>query len=43
MSHNAYVWSDDLDPEAGMIRLVAGLGTRAVNREDDDTPASSPG
>lgn len=38
MSHNAYVWSDDLDPEAGMMRLVVGLGTRAVNRVDDDYP-----
>lgn len=38
MSHNAYVWNDDMDPDAGMMRIVAGLGTRAVNRVDDDYP-----
>ncbi len=38
MSHNAYVWREDLDPDAGMMRLVAGLGTRAVNRVEDDYP-----
>jgi hypothetical protein len=38
MSHNAYVWRDDMDPEAGMMRLVVGLGTRAVNRVEDDYP-----
>lgn len=38
MSHNAYVWNDDLDPDAGMMRLVVGLGTRAVNRVEDDYP-----
>ncbi len=38
MSHNAYVWSEDLDPDAGMMRLVAGLGTRAVERVEDDYP-----
>jgi len=35
-SFNPYVWSDDIDPEAGMLRLVFGLGTRAVDRSDDD-------
>jgi len=35
-SYNPYVWDKDIDPEAGMIRLVFGLGTRAVNRNDDD-------
>jgi hypothetical protein len=38
MSHNAFVWKPDLDPKAGMIRLVFGLGTRAVNRVEDDYP-----
>lgn len=35
-SYNPYVWHEDIDPEAGLIRLVFGLGTRAVNRSDDD-------
>ena len=38
MSHNAFVWKSDLDPRAGMLRLVFGLGTRAVNRVEDDYP-----
>ena len=38
MSHNAFVWNPDLDPKAGMLRLVFGLGTRAVNRVEDDYP-----
>jgi len=35
-SFNPYRWSDDIDPDAGMLRLVFGLGTRAVDRSDDD-------
>jgi pyruvate,water dikinase len=35
-SFNPYVWNKQIDPEAGMIRLVFGLGTRAVDRSDDD-------
>jgi pyruvate, water dikinase len=35
-SFNPYVWHPDIDPDAGVIRLVAGLGTRAVDRVDDD-------
>ena len=35
-SFNPYVWSKDIDPAAGVIRLVFGLGTRAVDRSDDD-------
>jgi len=35
-SFNPYVWSEYIDPQAGMLRLVLGLGTRAVNRSDDD-------
>ncbi|MBN2182956.1 MAG: PEP/pyruvate-binding domain-containing protein [Sedimentisphaerales bacterium] len=38
MSHNAFVWKPDLNPKAGMLRLVFGLGTRAVNRVEDDYP-----
>ena len=36
ISFNPYVWNKDIDPEAGMLRLVFGLGTRAVERHDDD-------
>jgi len=36
LSYNPYVWSEYIDPHAGMLRLVFGLGTRAVNRSDDD-------
>ena len=35
-SFNPYAWNEEIDPEAGMIRLVFGLGTRAVDRADDD-------
>ncbi len=35
-SRNPYVWSEYIDPQAGMVRLVFGLGTRAVDRADDD-------
>lgn len=38
VSYNTFVWNRDLDPRAGMLRLVAGLGTRAVDRPDDDYP-----
>ncbi len=31
-SRNLYRWTDRIDPAQGMIRLVFGLGTRAVNR-----------
>ena len=36
LSFNPYAWSEDIDPKAGMMRLVFGLGTRAVDRNDDD-------
>lgn len=36
LSFNPYVWSSYIDPHAGMLRLVLGLGTRAVDRSDDD-------
>ncbi len=35
-SFNPYVWHDRIDPHAGVLRLVCGLGTRAVDRRDDD-------
>ncbi|MBN1865920.1 PEP/pyruvate-binding domain-containing protein [Candidatus Sumerlaeota bacterium] len=35
-SFNPYVWNENIDPEAGVLRLVYGLGTRAVDRADDD-------
>jgi hypothetical protein len=38
VSHNAFVWKPELDPKAGMLRLVFGLGTRAVERVEDDYP-----
>jgi hypothetical protein len=54
-SFNPYVWSEDIDPKSGFLRLVFGLGTRAVERTGDDytrlvalnapekNPESSPG
>lgn len=36
LSYNPFVWHSDIDPAAGVIRLVFGLGTRAVDRADDD-------
>jgi len=36
ISFNPYVWNKEIDPQAGMMRLVFGLGTRAVDRVDDD-------
>lgn len=36
ISFNPYVWNREIDPKAGMMRLVFGLGTRAVDRVDDD-------
>jgi len=38
LSHNPFVWKKGMDPKAGMIRLVFGLGTRAVNRVENDYP-----
>jgi len=35
-SFNPYAWHESIDPKAGVIRLVFGLGTRAVDRNDDD-------
>ena len=36
LSINPYPWNPRIDMKAGVIRLVAGLGTRAVDRADDD-------
>ncbi|MDR0293675.1 MAG: PEP/pyruvate-binding domain-containing protein [Oscillospiraceae bacterium] len=49
-SSNLYVWNKNMDPDAGMLRLVFGLGTRAVDRVSGDyarivpldDPAGSP-
>ena len=35
-SYNPFVWHPSIDPDAGVVRLVFGLGTRAVDRHDDD-------
>jgi len=35
-SFNPYVWSEESDPKAGVLRLVCGLGTRAVDAREDD-------
>ncbi len=35
-SSNLYVWDDSVDMNAGMLRLVFGLGTRAVDRTVGD-------
>ena len=32
VSYNTFVWDKKMDPQAGMLRLVLGLGTRAVDR-----------
>ncbi|MDO5424794.1 MAG: PEP/pyruvate-binding domain-containing protein [Eubacteriales bacterium] len=37
-SANLYVWDEHTDVNAGMLRLVFGLGTRAVDRIDGDYP-----
>ena len=36
LSYNPYVWNHAIDPDAGVVRLVFGMGTRAVDRSDDD-------
>ncbi len=38
LSHNPFVWRRGMDAGAGMLRLVFGLGTRAVNRVENDYP-----
>jgi hypothetical protein len=36
LSFNPFAWSEQIDPRAGVLRLVFGLGTRAVHRSDND-------
>jgi hypothetical protein len=36
LSFNPFAWSEQIDPKAGVLRLVFGLGTRAVRRSDND-------
>jgi hypothetical protein len=38
LSYNTFVWQKGMDPKAGMLRMVFGLGTRAVNRVENDYP-----
>jgi len=38
LSYNPFVWKQGMDPRAGMLRIVFGLGTRAVNRVENDYP-----
>lgn len=38
LSYNTFVWQKGMDPKAGMLRIVYGLGTRAVNRVENDYP-----
>ena len=43
-SHNEFRWSSRIRREDGLVRLVPGLGTRAVDRLSDDYPVLvSPG
>ncbi len=37
-SRNLYAWSTRIDPHRGVVRLVYGLGTRAVDRVGADYP-----
>lgn len=36
VSRNTFAWDSSMDPKAGMVRLVMGLGTRAVDRIEGD-------
>ncbi|MGM0773727.1 MAG: PEP/pyruvate-binding domain-containing protein [Pseudomonadota bacterium] len=36
VSRNTFAWDSTMDPKAGMVRLVMGLGTRAVDRIEGD-------
>lgn len=40
-SYSVYRTSRDMDPSAGLLRIVAGLGTRAVDRPENDYPRLS--
>lgn len=41
-SSNIYVWDKNMDVDAGMLRLVFGMGTRAVDRIIGDYPRLVP-
>ena len=41
-SYNLYRWSDRIDPSQGIMRLVFGLGTRAVDRVGGNYPRMIP-
>ncbi len=41
-SRNVYAWSPRIRKEAGLVRLVFGLGTRAVDRVGSDYPRMIP-
>ena len=36
VSRNTFAWDHTMDPKAGMVRMVMGLGTRAVDRIEGD-------
>ncbi|UCH63261.1 MAG: hypothetical protein JSU77_02065 [Fidelibacterota bacterium] len=38
LSRNDYTWSSRIEKEDGLMRIVMGLGTRAVDRVGDDYP-----
>jgi hypothetical protein len=42
LSRNLYVWTNRIDPQKGLIRLVFGLGTSAVDRVGFDYPRMVP-
>lgn len=35
-SYNSYIWDRKIDPESGLVRLVSGLGTKAVDSDGGD-------
>ena len=37
-SHNPFRWTPKIEREAGLLRMVAGIGTRAVDRVANDYP-----
>jgi hypothetical protein len=37
-SHNPFLWNEEIREEDGLLRIVAGLGTRAVERVSQDYP-----
>lgn len=40
-SYSTYKWMPDMDSSAGMLRIVMGLGTKAVDRTSEDYPRLS--